>query len=118
MFRIPTLCSAIPLSVVRDSELFLHVDLNGCYGLEQQIKFYKQAFAVGNVYYEWIAGAESGRQCKNINRLSGLAYDPEVYFNPSAVAFTADEVLHDSHADTSERSKATVVSRIQEYFNV
>jgi hypothetical protein len=32
--------------------------------------------------------------CKNITRLSGLAYDPEVYFNPEATAFSAEEIRH------------------------
>lgn len=49
---------------------------------------YPAAFAMGNDYYAHLIGKESDPLCKNITRLSGLAYDPEVYFNPEATAFT------------------------------
>ena len=59
--------------------------------LKQRIGFYPKAFAVGNHYFSRLLGITTDWQCKNITRLSGLAYDPEAYFNPDAVAFTAAE---------------------------
>lgn len=55
---------------------------------------YPAAFAMGNDYYAHLIGKESDPLCKNITRLSGLAYDPEVYFNPEATAFSAEEISH------------------------
>lgn len=55
---------------------------------------YPAAFAMGNDYYAHLIGKESDPLCKNITRLSGLAYDPEVYFNPEAKAFSAEEISH------------------------
>lgn len=52
---------------------------------------YPAAFAMGNDYYAHLIGKESDPLCKNITRLSGLAYDPEVYFNPEATAFSAEK---------------------------
>ena len=37
---------------------------------------YPAAFAKGNDYYQQLIGKEADFQCKNVNRLSGLAYDP------------------------------------------
>ena len=45
-------------------------------------------------YTHLLIGKESDPLCKNITRLSGLAYDPEVYFNPEATAFSAEEISH------------------------
>ncbi|MBR1447604.1 MAG: virulence protein E [Prevotella sp.] len=64
-------------------------ELDESFELKQQIQFYKKAFAVGNAYYERLIGAKADGQCKNVTRLSVVAHDDEVYFNPEAEAFTA-----------------------------
>lgn len=92
-------------------------EVDGNRDLEQQMKFYTKAFAAGNDYYERLTGVLSDRQCKNVNRLSGLAHDSGVYFNPSATPFTAEKVLCDSHNANRERSKKTAQARIQDYFD-
>ena len=51
---------------------------------------YKLAFLHGNRYYSELVGMESDGQCKNATRLSGMAHDPEVYYNPEAVAFVIE----------------------------
>ena len=51
---------------------------------------YKQVFLHGNRYYSELVGMESDGQCKNATRLSGMAHDPEVYYNPEAVAFVIE----------------------------
>ena len=101
----------------RGLRIIFTYELSADYTLEQQIKYYKQVFAAGNGYYERLLGAAADHQCKNVNRLSGLAHDPGVYFNPSAVAFTSAEVLTDSHAASGKRGNATRASRIQHYFD-
>lgn len=49
------------------------------------IKEESPLFAAGNDYYARLLGVEPDRQCKNVERLSGLAHEPEVHFFPSAV---------------------------------
>ena len=64
-------------------------ELDESFELKQQIQFYKKAFSAGNAYYERLIGAKADGQCKNVTRLSVVAHDGEVYFNPEAEAFTA-----------------------------
>ena len=65
-------------------------ELDESFELKQQIQFYKKAFAAGNAYYERLIGAKADEKCKNVTRLSVVAHDGEVYFNPQAEAFTAE----------------------------
>ena len=65
-------------------------ELDESFELKQQIQFYKKAFAAGNAYYERLIGAKADEKCKNVTRLSVVAHDDEVYFNPQAEAFTAE----------------------------
>ena len=53
---------------------------------------YTKCFNAANEYYSCLVGFESDGQCKNATRISGLASDPHVYYNPSAASF----VLQDS----------------------
>ena len=66
-------------------------DLNGAEkgkAFRQYAKYFNQV----NDYYSCLVGFESDGQCKNATRISGLASDPHVYYNPSAASF----VLQDS----------------------
>ena len=65
-------------------------ELDKGFELKQQMQFYRKAFAAGNAYYERLIGAKADGQCKNVTRLSVVAHDEEVYFNPEAEAFTAE----------------------------
>ena len=49
--------------------------------------FYKQAFLHGNAYYESLTGLPTDGQCKNVGRISTIAYDEELYYNPEATPF-------------------------------
>ena len=51
---------------------------------------YKLAFLTVNTYYSQLTGLPYDGQCKNATRLSGMAHDPEVYYNPEAVAFVIE----------------------------
>ena len=49
---------------------------------------YKQAFLHGNTYYSELVGLPTDGQCKNIGRISTIAYDENLYYNPEATPFT------------------------------
>lgn len=57
---------------------------------EKNRKFYSKIFEQGNRYYADLLGCECDLKCKNITRLSGLAHDPDVYFNPDAAAMPVE----------------------------
>ncbi len=59
---------------------------------QQRIQFYQQVvFPRGNEYYSQLLGMASDGKCKNCTRLSGIAYDPEVFYRPDARPFVFDE---------------------------
>ena len=49
---------------------------------------YKQAFLAINEYYQNLTGLATDGQCKNIGRISTIAYDENLYYNPEAIPFT------------------------------
>ena len=49
--------------------------------------FYKLAFLHGNAYYEALTSLPTDGQCKNVGRISTIAYDEELYYNPEATPF-------------------------------
>ena len=51
---------------------------------------YTKVFAIINSYYENLTGLSSDEKCKNATRISGMAHDPEVYYNPNAVPIVVD----------------------------
>ena len=51
---------------------------------------YKQAFLTVNTYYSQLTGLPYDEKCKNATRISGMAHDPEVYYNPDAVPIIVD----------------------------
>ena len=48
---------------------------------------YAAAFHAANAHYAALTGLPCDLKCRNIGRLSGLAHDPDAYFNPEAGAF-------------------------------
>ena len=48
---------------------------------------YKQAFLTVNTYYQNLTGLPTDGQCKNIGRISTIAYDEHLYYNPDATPF-------------------------------
>ncbi len=91
-------------------------ELDGTYSMSKQLKFYNKAFAAGNGYYARLLGTEPDMQCKNVNRLSGLAHDPDVYFCPSATPFTATEIDECSRETAATDSRTRQFERIDSYF--
>ena len=49
--------------------------------------FYKTAFLQCNEYYSTLTGLATDLQCKNVGRLSTIAHDENLYYNPEAVPF-------------------------------
>ena len=48
---------------------------------------YKQAFLTVNTYYQNLTGLPTDGQCKNVGRISTIAYDEELYYNSGATPF-------------------------------
>ena len=48
---------------------------------------YKQVFLTINEYYQNLTGLPTDGQCKNIGRISTIAYDENLYYNPDATPF-------------------------------
>ena len=48
---------------------------------------YKHAFLTGNEYYCNLLNLPTDGQCKNIGRISTIAYDENLYYNPEAMPF-------------------------------
>ncbi len=97
--------------------IIFRYELHVGYILEQQTLFYPKAFAVGNEYYGKLLGVEVDTQCKNITRLSGLAFDPEVYLNERAVPFTAEQIETVCSLNVKENQEAKKMARIQSYYD-
>ena len=51
---------------------------------------YKRVFEQGNEYYCNLLNLPYDEKCKNATRLSGMAHDPEVYYNPDAAVIIVD----------------------------
>ena len=58
---------------------------DGAEGVKQCAEQYKISFVAINEYYKRLTGCDYDEKCKNATRLSGMAHDPEVYYNPDAV---------------------------------
>lgn len=60
-----------------------------CFGDQQKLNLnlYPQVFEQGNRHYADLLGCAPDGKCKNITRLSGMAADANVYFNPAALPF-------------------------------
>ena len=65
-------------------------ELDETFPLKQQIQYYRKAFAAGNAYYGQLIGAATDEKCKNVTRLTVVAHDEAVYFNPDAEVFSAE----------------------------
>ena len=127
----PERLAAIRQKAVEDSHTLLcYTTISGCglriifgyevdtsYSLSQQMLFYEKAFAVGNDYYARLLGVEPDRQCKNVNRLSGIAHDPGAHFNPAATPLTAAEVRSLADMAVTAHSREKAEKRIQDYYD-
>ncbi len=51
---------------------------------------YKRVFERGNEYYSNLLNLPYDGQCKNVGRISTIAYDEELYYNPEATPFVIE----------------------------
>ena len=63
---------------------------DGAEGVKQSAEQYRLAFLSVNEYYKRLTGCDYDEKCKNATRISGMAHDPEVYYNPDAVPIVVD----------------------------
>lgn len=77
---------------------------------------YPAAFAKGNAYYQQLIGKKADFQCKNVNRLSGLAYDPDAYYKSCAKPFTAEEISKFHTETTKKNQQQKKQDRINTYY--
>ena len=54
---------------------------------EKNLRLHTRIFAAVNGHYARLTGLECDLKCKNATRLSGLAHDEDLFFNPDAVPF-------------------------------
>ena len=108
------------LSLIRDDPhtLMAYVTASGegirvifCYQRQQggpvNGEVFPAAWIKGNEYYAKLTGVTYDKGCNNANRLSGMAHDPDAYFNPDAETFEVDdgEMLEANFAPGSESGK-------------
>lgn len=89
--------------------------------MEEQMKFYPLAFTHGNKYFAQMLGVEYDEHCCNLGRLTGAAYDPNVYYNPNAEPFSADWLMA-REQEKKEREKQAAkslrnVKKIEKIYN-
>lgn len=58
---------------------------------KQQKLVYEDAFERANLHFQRMFGAKYDPKCKTCTQLSGMAHDPDVYFNPEATHFYVDK---------------------------
>lgn len=78
-------------------------------------ELYKVAFEQMNRYYAALIGHPYDPQCKNITRLSGLAHDPAVYFNPDAqpIEVTSPATTSRTDPEKTDRRLKRIVAVIE-----
>ena len=57
------------------------------------LRVYQEGYRQGNELFARLAGLEYDSSCKNPERISGTAYDPDAYYNPDAVAIWIEQPL-------------------------
>ena len=70
---------------------------------------YKHAFLTGNEYYSNLLNLPYDEKCKNATRISGMAHDSDVYYNPNAVAIIVDMMKK----SVGRPRKGTKVERVE-----
>lgn len=54
---------------------------------------YEEAFQQANRYYQQLLGIKPDPKCKTCTQLSGVAHDPNVFYQPQAIPFQLDKDL-------------------------
>ena len=79
---------------------------------------YKLAFLTINEYYKRLTGCDYDEKCKNATRISGMAHDSDVYYNPNAVPIVVDmtkkSVGRPRKGRKTERVEAAVLRELEQ----
>ena len=80
---------------------------------------YKQAFLTVNTYYQNLTGLPTDGQCKNVGRISTIAYDENLYYAPEATPFIIESeekktVGRPRKGTKVERVEATVLRELEQ----
>ena len=70
------------------------------------LSLYKESFLQVNAYYTELTGLKSDPLCKNATRLSGIAYDEQLFYNPQAEPFKVK--MKEKRSIGRPRAKRTV----------
>ena len=82
-------------------------------GGQTERELHAQAFDVVNRHYAALIGHDYDRQCRNATRLSGLAHDPEVLFNPDAEPFVIEAAQKAARSESGNaRSRKVRLKRV------
>ena len=116
---VPSEGSAVLCATEADRERRERSD--GAEGVKQCAEQYKISFVAINEYYKRLTGCDYDEKCKNATRLSGMAHDPEVYYNPDAVPIVVDMTKKpvgrpkrvESGKMTVERCEAAVLRELE-----
>ena len=72
---------------------------------EKNHRLHTRTFTAINEYYTRLTGLECDLKCKNATRLSGLAHDEHLFFNPDAVPFSRNaETAASKHSPASAKN--------------
>ena len=64
------------------------------------------AFMTGNEHFAHLAGLDYDTACKDLTRLSGMAHDPQLHYNPSAEPFAlADDLIVEVNCEHQQHGK-------------
>ncbi|MDO4160989.1 MAG: BT4734/BF3469 family protein [Prevotellaceae bacterium] len=85
--------------------------------LKKQLDFYAKAFAYGNDYYAKLLDVPVDGQCKNVTRLSGMAYDPNAWYNPDAQPFGAYEIATHWKRKSADKKKDKRLRNVQSLYD-
>lgn len=66
--------------------IFRYVDEHGAQ--PQNALLYRAAYHKGNTYFARLVGKDYDGKCSDLTRLSGMAHDPDAYYNPDAEPFS------------------------------
>ena len=86
--------------------LFLYVfHSDNSLSFKQQKLVYEEAFRCANLHYRKLLGVKTDPKCKTCTQLSGVAHDPDAFYNPQASPFSID--VHKLLSQAKEK-KATL----------
>ena len=82
----------------------------------QQKLIYEEAFKRANIHYRRLLDVMPDPKCKTCTQLSGVAHDPDVFFNPDSSLFNIDKnavLMYEQERKANQRRLRKVVKAAQ-----